>query len=251
MKIPKQCSVKDFCDYLYFSPELKERVIDFYLGLSGQTDAQVLKYLAQNHGIEDHRKAELFSFLLYPKMYIEKLIEDLQQAARCLESIYKEKRQLLEQAKGRFSYERFLEMRYGSTCTEKIKEKETLHVVFTVCNRKHIWRLEDSNSVFLFLGTNWEEEAVKGVNEFSMFGNAIGDPVRWQIFNIIVEQPGITVSEIMQNVGKSRNTVVHHLDLLKSANLVIKQEGRKSGYNVDKVVFSGIVNRLFQYIAVM
>lgn len=246
LQAPETCSMQDFYEYLYRAPDIRDRIVEMYLGLKGKTDAQVLEYLAFERNLEEVYKNLLFSYLLYPKQYIEERVaQDLEKASVCVRQIYQKMHWRIDEERQKFTYEYFMKSLYGNTNLGHKTDAKTLHLMFTITNRKSIWRIEQGDALYLFLGIDWDMVAQRNRMEFPEFGNAIGDPVRWQIFYTIIETPRITVNDIMAVVGKSRNTVVHHLEVLHKAGLITMQpEGRSIVYCVDKRMFSDIVRRL-------
>ena len=96
------------------------------------------------------------------------------------------------------------------------------------------------------LGIEYEKNLVQQpLRQTIPICHALGDEVRVLILEQLVFAHESTINEIIESSGKARNTVVHHMEVLKNADLVkVKKQGKKTLFYPNKKVMEEYIQLL-------
>ncbi|MFQ3620429.1 MAG: autorepressor SdpR family transcription factor [Spirochaetales bacterium] len=87
------------------------------------------------------------------------------------------------------------------------------------------------------------------MSEISLILKALSDPTRRRILELLKEKD-LTAGEIAENFPMGMPTISHHLNLLKTAGLVLaEREGQYILYSLNTTVFQEILSWIYTILA--
>lgn len=81
---------------------------------------------------------------------------------------------------------------------------------------------------------------------------AIGDPTRMQILHLLQHHEGITIEELVRQIGASQPLVSHHLGVLSRAGVIerippaMQADRRRAQYTIEVTAITGVIESLRQ-----
>ena len=97
--------------------------------------------------------------------------------------------------------------------------------------------------------TNHLESMPEGMRPASLVFAALGEPTRQKILLLFQKDEEISIKTIVELLPLSRTSIVHHLDVLERAGILVsRREGKSSLYHAKPETVMTALNALGEYI---
>jgi DNA-binding transcriptional ArsR family regulator len=84
--------------------------------------------------------------------------------------------------------------------------------------------------------------------ELHLVGNALTEPNRIEILNLLLQKGELTIKDIVQELGFSGTNTYYHLNLMFRANIVkCRSSGKPVYYSINRRGFDEICKQLSKY----
>jgi len=210
--------------------------------------------LIKNSPYTSELKSGLYSLFLEPEVIIQKLILELAEKEKLLSRYYREASATLAALQKNFDLEAVL------TCLEqllppqvKYRAYKQFRVSFSLFSYYLVFPQHNEDAVLLTLGCKYdvgfrELLSDKCIPELHMVGNALAEPNRIDILNLIAEEEEVTIRDIEQRLGFSGTNAYYHLSLMIKANIIkSRNAGKPVYYSINRRGFDEICNQLSKF----
>ena len=241
----KDCSIEGFRQYLLVPENARKAILKKYFDNTEMEKEAVLEQLAFDCEIKEPYRSLLFAYFQYPERFMERILAEVDRVIACLKQIYKESMPRVIEAAKHFSYQQFQHGVHRNTIEKVPTEYQEIWVSFTIVNSRIVFQIRQFPIKVLILGVEREKYSRYPIPHTVPICHALGDEVRALIFGKLICAPGSTINEIIESSGKARNTVVHHMEVLKNANLVeARQQGKKTMFYLNKKVMEDYIQMM-------
>lgn len=241
----KDCSIEGFRQYLLEPKNAREAILKKFFDNTEMEKEAVLEQLAFDCEIGEPYRSLLFAYFQYPERFMERILAEVDRVIACLKQIYKEYMPRVIEAAKHFSYQQYLLGVHRYTIEKVPPEYQEIWVSFAIVNSGIIYQINQLPIRVLILGVEYEKYSRYPLPDTVPICHALGDEVRAIIFGKLICAPGSTINEIIESSGKARNTVVHHMEALKNANLVkVRQQGKKTMFYPNKKVMEEYIQMM-------
>ena len=232
------CTVEGFCEFLRDNETINHILYQFYFNTE-MADHESIEAVCYQSDMSSAIRALLYEYIRFNDSYMDQVVDTIIHTAQAIKEIYDQRLNRIVKAQEAFDFGVFLKL-----IKEKQKKKdwntglEKIYVSFSLFDRYVVWR-EKSNKVgWYILGTDYEknyQETYEKKVDLAVFGNALGDPMRFGILKAVIQNKELTIGEITKNIGGATTTTLYHIDVLKKANLLMsRNKGRKVIYWVNE-----------------
>ena len=202
--------------------------------------------LAFNCEIGEPYRSLLFAYVKYPTRFMEKVLAEVDRAIECVKQIREEFLPAITDTAKQFSYPKFQHALSRVVGEEKPQDYQEVWISFTVMNSELGYEVARFPLRVLILGIEYEKALIQHpLRQTMSICHALGDEARVHIMEQLVFAHESTINEIIESSGKARNTVVHHMEVLKNADLVkVKKQGKKTLFYPNKKVMEEYIQLL-------
>lgn len=246
-----------FSDY----EQVSENLLKFYFR---NTDGEYLSEckhslsavnnLIKSSDYSGELKSTLYYFFIEPEEIILSLARELTEKAAALSQKYDESLDLLNKLKDEFDFETL----FNGLENLKIHKMDTagfeeIYISFCLLNKNVIKSYYYDNAVLLLLGLDYADflnslAAQSRMPVLEDFGNAISEPNRTAILNLILQKGEITIKDLEQEFGFTGTNAYYHLSLMiKAGMLKTRNRGRTVLYSINKGYFRALCELLGKY----
>lgn len=240
---------------------VSENLIRFYFKdiddrtlLECKTSISVINKLIKESNYNGDIKSALYSFFIEPAPIIRRLSYELMEKEFALSQRYDNSSKRLTDLKENFDFELLCkglkndkQQKVELTCFEHI------YISFCIYNKNVVKNLFCDNFIVVFLGFDYldmiEYLAIQNrLPELDAFGNAISEPNRINVLNLILERDEITVKDLEQEFGFTGTNAYYHISLMiKAGMLKARNRGRTVLYSINKNYFEVLCDILGKY----
>lgn len=238
-----------------------ENLIKFYFKdiddntlLECRTSISAMNKLIKESDYNSDIKSALYSFFIEPAPIIRRLSYELMEKEFALTQRYDNSTKRLADLKENFDFELLCnglkndkQQRVQLTCFENI------YISFCIYNKNVVKNLFCDNSIVVLLGFDYIdtiEYLTKHTRlpELDVFGNAVSEPNRINVLNLILERGEITIKDLEQEFGFTGTNAYYHLSLMiKAGMLKTRNRGRTVLYSINKNYFQVLCDILGKY----
>ncbi len=240
--------------------QVMENVINFYFkDADDETISEckssisvVNKLIMESDYIPEIKNA-LYAFFIDPQLIIRKLSYEIIEKEFLLNQIYANNATLLAQLQLNFDFD-FLCENLDNIEQQNVNLVSFKNINISFCfYNKNIIKLYYRNEVFIILGINYIESleflATQALTpELDVFGNAISEPNRVSVLDLILERGEITIKDLEQKFGFTGTNAYYHLSLMiKAGMLKTRNRGRTVLYSINKKYFEVLCDLFGKY----
>jgi len=200
-------------------------------------------------------KNSLYSLFLEPETVIKKLIDELQEKDKLLSRRYQESQEELLELQKNFDLEELLtvfeQMPLNKT---DYRTYDQIYVSFSLFSYYLVYEHCNSEGVLIInLGNKYDIALRESLNdkrmpELHLVGNALAEPNRIEILNLLLQKGELTIKDIVQELGFSGTNTYYHLNLMFRANIVkCRSSGKPVYYSINRRGFDEICKQLSKY----
>lgn len=227
----KECDLDGFVEYLQDGEQMRNMVMDYYLGDSEEED--VLKAIADKQELSADIKALLYEFFLFTERYMKKVADAINQVAVVLKEVHSKNLDKTLECQESFSLS-FLEKENSPFTKKKRWERgiKSLYVAFSLVRKYAGLRNKPNDSGWMILGYDYRNamnETVEPKIDIAAFGNAFGDKIRVMIVEALVKNGEMSLADLSRYLNVVNTVAIYHLDILKKENLLLQ---RPKGHRV-------------------
>ena len=200
---------------------------------------------------EDSIKSGLYAFFIEPEAILHRFAEELTAKDAALRAEYAREAKRLAELRAGFDLEWVIRSIFPKERAEELlAQDKPIYVTFMLfqANERVYRDYEDECSLCLGCGYREHLEArnrIRNTPKLENFGQAVSDPNRIAILELIRERGVVTVRDVEQVVGLSGTNVYYHLTLLqKEGMLRRKSRGRAAAFSLDTEYFKGLCKEL-------
>lgn len=199
-------------------------------------------------------KCSLYSFFISPVQTIQKLSYELMSKEVILKQQYEKSYKLLSDFQNEFDFDE-LSKDLHNCQNQKVYVDTFDNVYVSICinHKNHVKTFYTENGLVIILGNDYKEilqhlSIQNNLPELDIFGNAISEPNRLDILNLIYENGEITIRDIEQRLGFTGTNAYYHLSLMiKAGMLKTRNKGRTVLYSLNQKYFDVLCNMLSKY----
>ena len=213
-----------------------------------------LHRLIKNSQYSSEVKSSLYSLFLEPNAIIQKLIDELLEKERLLSQYYQEASEKLSELQKDFALEEVLTNLENTHPTKANYRAYTeFHISFSLFAYYLVFLQHNNEKVLLTLGSKYDVSFRELLNdkyipELHMVGNALAEPNRIDILNLILEEEEVTIRDIEQKLGFSGTNAYYHLSLMIKANIIkSRNSGKPVYYSINRRGFDEICKQLSKF----
>lgn len=199
-------------------------------------------------------KSALYSFFIDPESILRKLSYELMEKNFCLSQKYDANFKQLRKIQEEFDPQVILPgLKQMDGISISIDCFDNILVSFCLYGKNCVKTYYYVNATVLLLGSDYldcmEYLAVKNrLPNLETFGNAISEPNRVNIWNLILEKEEITIKDLEREFGFTGTNAYYHLSLMiKAGMLKTRNRGRMVLYSINKDYFRVLCDTLGTY----
>lgn len=213
-----------------------------------------LHRLIKNSQYTSEIKSGLYSLFLEPEAIIQKLIDELLEKEKLLSQYYQEASEKLSELQKNFDLKEVLtNLEQIHPTKANYRAYKQFHVSFSLFAYYIVFPQHNDEKVLLTLGSKYDVSfrellSDKCIPELFMVGNALAEPNRIDILNLILEEEEVTIRDIEQKLGFSGTNAYYHLSLMIKANIIkSRNSGKPVYYSINRRGFDEICKQLSKY----
>ena len=199
---------------------------------------------------EDSVKSGLYAFFIEPEAILHRFAEELTAKDAALRAEYVREAKRLAELRAGFDLEWVIRSILPERAEELLAQDKPVYVTFKLFQAPEVsWRnFEDG--YYLSLGCRYREyleerNRIRNTPKLENFGQAVSDPNRIAILELIRERGVVTVRDVEQVVGLSGTNVYYHLTLLQKEGMLRRgSRGRAAAFSLDTKYFKGLCKEL-------
>ena len=238
-----------------------ENLIKFYFEdiddntlLECKTSISAINKLIKESNYNGDIKSAVYSFFIEPSPIIRRLSYELMEKEFTLTQRYDNNTKRLTDLKENFDFELLCnglknskQQKGDLTCFENIC------ISFCLLHKNCIKTLYCKDVTIVLLGSDYldtiEYLAVQNkLPELDVFGNAVSEPNRINVLNLILERGEITIKDLEQEFGFTGTNAYYHLSLMiKAGMLKTRNRGRTVLYSINRNYFQVLCDILGKY----
>lgn len=241
--------------------KVKENILKCYFSdisksdlLECKTSISAVNRLIKGSNYNGEIKSALYSFFIDPVPIIRRLSYELMEKDFALKQLYDNNHKNVIEAQDNLDYESLCNgLRNIRNQNMEIDCFEDVCISFCVCNKNLIKLCFCANTVFILLGCDYIDcihfLAIQNkLPELEVFGNAISEPNRIGILDLIMRKSEITIKDLEQEFGFTGTNAYYHLSLMiKAGMLKTRNRGRTVLYSINKKYFQALCDVLKKY----
>lgn len=238
-----------------------ENLIRFYFKdidesalLECKTSISAINKLIKESNYSGDVKSALYSFFIDPSPMIRRLSYELMEKEFALTQRYDNNSKRLNDLKESFNFELLCEgLKNDKQQKVELTCFENVYISFCIYNKNVVKNLFCDDSVISLLGFDYldiiEYLAIQNrLPELDVFGNAISEPNRINVLNLILERDEVTIKDLEQEFGFTGTNAYYHLSLMiKAGMLKTRNRGRTVLYSINKNYFQVLCDILGKY----
>lgn len=212
-----------------------------------------LHRLIKNSEYTSEIKNSLYSLFLEPEVIIQKLMDELMEKEKLLSQYYQEASEELLKLQRDFDLEEVLTNLEQIHTKTNYRAYKQFYVSFSLFAYYLIFPLHNNERVLLTLGCKYgigfrDLLSDNRIPELHMVGNALAEPNRIDILNLLLEEGEVTIRDVEQKLGFSGTNAYYHLSLMLKANIIkSRTSGKSVYYSINRRGFDGIYKQLSKY----
>lgn len=228
------CSVEGFCEFLKDNETISKILYQFYFNAEAE-DQELMEEVCYKSDMSSAIRALLYEYIRFNDSYMDQVVESILHTAQAIKEIYDQRLSLVVKAQEAFDFGGLLQQIKGKQKKHDWNTGlEKIYISFSLCNRYLLLREKNGKVGWYILGIDYERalhEIYDRKVDLAVFGNALGDPMRFGILKAVIQNKELTISEITKSIGGATTTTLYHIDVLKKANLLMsRNKGRKVIY---------------------
>lgn len=199
-------------------------------------------------------KSALYSFFIEPEPVIRKLAFELMEKNFLLLQKYEKNFDSLSKLREEFDFESLSNgLKRSKLQSVNMDSFDDIFVTFCYYQKNAIKAIYHDDTTIVILGSDFfdliEYLAVQNRKpELEVFGNAISEPNRIGILDLILERGEITIKDLEQEFGFTGTNAYYHLSLMiKAGMLKTRNRGRTVLYSINKNYFQVLCDMLGKY----
>ena len=208
-----------------------------------------------NRSIYDaNLKCSLYSFFISPSQTIQKLLHELESKEAILKKQYKKSNKILSEFENNFDFDELSEdLQNCKNQKAYIDSFDNIYVSVCINHKNHVKLFFTTNGLVIVLGNDYKQvleylSIQNSLPKLDDFGNAISEPNRLEILNLIYEQGEVTIKDIEQTLGFTGTNAYYHLTLMIKAGIIsTKNKGRTVLYRLNHKYFDVLCGMLSKY----
>lgn len=245
-KIPEDCDrIKKWVIRHYF-PELDDAERE-----ECEASVAAISRRIRQSDYDDSIKSGLYAFFIEPEAILHKLAEELLAKDAFLREEYARAAEKLAELRAEFDFEWVIRSLLTPERAETVlcAEREAIVSFMLFEKREFVYRNMPEGLVLL-LGCEYRRllEELRGKTtapKLEDFGQAMSDPNRVAILELIRERGVVTVRDVEQVVGLSGTNVYYHLTLLQKEGMLRRRSrGKAAAFSLDTEYFKGLCKEL-------
>ena len=199
-------------------------------------------------------KCALYSFFISPAQTIQKLLYELISKEVILKQQYEKSYKLLSDFQNEFDFDE-LSKDLHNCQNQKVYVDSFDNIYVSICinHKNHVKTFYTENGLVIILGNDYKEilqhlSIKNNLPKLDAFGNAIAEPNRLDILNLIFESGEITIKDIEQQLGFTGTNAYYHLSLMIKAGMIkTRNKGRTVLYSLNNKYFDILSNMINKY----
>lgn len=238
-----------------------ENLIKFYFKdiddntlLECRTSISAMNKLIKESDYNSDIKSALYSFFIEPAPIIRRLSYELMEKEFALTQRYDNSTKRLADLKENVDFELLCDgLKNGKQQKVDLSCFENIYISFCIHNKNAVKILFCDDCTIVLLGSDYfdaiEYLVVQNkVPELDVFGNAVSEPNRISVLNLILERGEITIKDLEQEFGFTGTNAYYHLSLMiKAGMLKTRNRGRTVLYSINKNYFQVLCDILGKY----
>ena len=199
-------------------------------------------------------KCSLYSFFISPSQTIQKLVKELESKEAILKKQYEDSGSILSDFQSEFDLDQLSEdLNKCQNQKAHIDSFDNIYVSVCLYHKNHVKVFYTENGLVLVLGNHYKQileylSIPQNLPKLDVFGNAIAEPNRLDILNLIHECGEVTIKEIEGKLGFTGTNAYYHLSLMIRAGLIkTRNKGRTVLYSLNHKYFDVLCNMLTKY----
>ena len=196
----------------------------------------------------------LYSFFISPIQTIQRLIEELEAKEAILKRQYEESHSLLAEFENQFDFGKLAEdLKNCQDQKAYIDSFDNIYVSVCLNHKNHVKVFYTSNGIVLVLGCEYNQtleylSIQNNLPKLDVFGNAIAEPNRLDILNLIYDCGELTIKDIENKLGFTGTNAYYHLSLMIKAGIIkTRNKGRTVLYSLNHKYFDVLCGMLSKY----
>ncbi len=199
-------------------------------------------------------KSALYSFLIDPARIVHKLSYELIQKEFELNKRYNDNASHIAQLQLSFDCDLLCEgLKKCKIESISIDDFNNLYISYCFLHKNLIKSLFNDDEIIILLGSDYIDtigylEVKNYIPDLELFGNAIAEPNRVSVLNLILERGEITIKDLEQEFGFTGTNAYYHISLMIKAGMVkSRNRGRTVLYSINNQYFQTLINTLMKY----
>ncbi len=214
----------------------------------------VLHRLIKDSQYSSEIKSSLYSLFLEPEATIQKLMDELLEKDKLLSQYYQKASEKLLELQANFDLEEVLTiMEQISSPKSDFHVYRQVQVSFSLFAWYLVYMRHHDEKLLLTLGSKYdigfrELLSDRCMPELHMVGNALAEPNRIDILNLLLKKGEVTIRDIEQELGFSGTNAYYHLSLMIKANIIkSRSSGKPVYYSINRRCFDEICKQLSKF----
>lgn len=209
--------------------------------------------IIMEHNSNDKLKFSLLTFFTNPQYYTAKLCAELKDKEKIIKKFHEQNYgKLMQFNKGLEEPDIMAQIELLAE-TDKKHEKNIYYSISFLRPRMTV-SLDISGTPMIFAGIDLHEklrentEVQNATDYLQTFGRVVSEETRVRILELLFENEEMYTGEIGRHFSMKMPAIFYHLDMMSNANmLLIRNEGRKVFYRINKDYFRNAVRILRKY----
>ncbi len=238
-----------------------ENLIKFYFKdidadtlLECKSSISAINKLIKESNYNGDIKSALYSFFIDPTPVMRRLSYELMEKEFALMQRYDNNAKRLSDLRDDFDFELLCQgLKNGKQQKGDLSSFENIYISFCLLHKNCIKSLYRNDGAVVLLGSDhldtMEYLVVQNeLPELDAFGNAISEPNRVSVLDLIAERGEITIKDLEQEFGFTGTNAYYHLSLMiKAGMLKTRNRGRTVLYSINKNYFQVLCDILGKY----
>ena len=210
--------------------------------------------LIRDSSYNDKLKSHLYSFLLEPAPFIQKLSYELMKNEFAFSQFYNKNNNKVTEFQGQIDIQDLTnKLKLCKGCNINIEPFDDIYISICLVAKNCIQAHFNDNKLLLLLGSDSLNhlDYLTGQNylpDLNIFGTALSEVNRIDILNLMLEKEEITIKDIEQELAFTGTNAYYHLSLMIKAGMIkTRNQGRTVLYSINKHYFDLVCKLLNKY----